>query len=463
MKSATLPGRALLAAVSLLASGIGLSAEPCHPEFTAQNPFGIANNFGTSIVTDLDEDGHLDLSVGLTYYLGDGSGAVGPPLTLRAPIPVAFDIRAADFDDDGSSDLAMVEFRANRVLFFWGTGGRVGEQGIFDGPTIVNIQSVAENVWHIDLGDFDNDGRPDIAGASFGGPTILLLMNSGDRRFKARSIPASVPFNHMLAVGDFDGDSLDDLAVGRGPDVGIHFGQGNASFTGERAGRLPAGSGHRFRAADLDGDGRSDLCATSGQSLVVYLGRTILPTRGLPAAPSYRLQTGGGTRFLELIDMNEDGRLDIVSLAETVRGSVFRVFVAEGEGEELDFVAGPSNVTRLSGHGSVLAVGDMNEDGAPDVVVTTEDTRRGQIFLSTVDCPTTTALPGDVDIDGALAITDAIRILDFLFRGGSLPCPAAADVNSDSATNLADAISLLNYLFLAGPAPSDEPRSCDES
>jgi len=68
---------------------------------------------------------------------------------------------------------------------------------------------------------------------------------------------------------------------------------------------------------------------------------------------------------------------------------------------------------------------------------------------------------GDVEADGIYNLSDAVRILGFLFLGAETPsCLDAVDVDDDGTLNINDAIRLLNYLFLggAGPeAPFDEP------
>ena len=55
---------------------------------------------------------------------------------------------------------------------------------------------------------------------------------------------------------------------------------------------------------------------------------------------------------------------------------------------------------------------------------------------------------GDVNGDGVMEMSDAVRILRGLFFGESLPCPDAADTNDDGFADPADALSLLGYLFL---------------
>jgi len=60
---------------------------------------------------------------------------------------------------------------------------------------------------------------------------------------------------------------------------------------------------------------------------------------------------------------------------------------------------------------------------------------------------------GDVDQDGWIGVTDAIIILDHLFRGGWKPRLRLADTNGDREILLSDAIVILDYAFQGGPRP----------
>lgn len=68
---------------------------------------------------------------------------------------------------------------------------------------------------------------------------------------------------------------------------------------------------------------------------------------------------------------------------------------------------------------------------------------------------------GDANAHGGVNITDAIYILNYLFRGGpSPPCREAIDANEDGGVNLTDAVYLLNYLFRGGPPPPAPHPDC---
>ena len=68
---------------------------------------------------------------------------------------------------------------------------------------------------------------------------------------------------------------------------------------------------------------------------------------------------------------------------------------------------------------------------------------------------------GDADASGGVNITDAVFILDFLFRGARVPsCMDAADSNDDGAVDLSDPVRILHTLF-AGEPPLQMPSdSC---
>ena len=69
---------------------------------------------------------------------------------------------------------------------------------------------------------------------------------------------------------------------------------------------------------------------------------------------------------------------------------------------------------------------------------------------------------GDVDDNGTMQLTDAVRVLGFLFRGGGgLPCAEAADADDNGVVQLADAVRILTFLFAGGAAiPAPGPENC---
>lgn len=455
----------LLACV--LAGSLGAKQSPgCEVAFKAEPIFTVGRNAGANALADLDGDGNLDLTTGPFFFLGNGDGSFGParPVMDQEPAPL-FDIVPRDFDSDGRLDLALGSIVGPFLYVSFGRAPETPDGRFFE--EYLEIPSV-EGPWHLAPADFNEDGLPDFVAVSrreIGNP--FLVLNNGDRTFKTVENPQpSSLAGHALTVGDFDGDTHIDIIQGVGFQAMLLFGNGNATFdppvTSTIRHELKRISAHRFRSADLDQDGRSDLGVIGEGFVLVYLGCELARGQDLPVQASVALSLAGSGRFMEFSDINSDGAVDVVAQSNRSGNAVVEVFYADQVSPcNVSFVAGESLLTPLDGHGSVLAVGDVNGDFAPDVVLTTETDGKGQVFLNDASCSLREAMPGDCNVDGRVDISDAVAALSYLFVGADLKCPPAAEVSGDGNLNISDAIYLLQYLFASGPPiPDTGPVDC---
>jgi hypothetical protein len=177
-------------------------------------------------VADFDGDGKLDIAHGAprqgrqrpVLYRGDGYGAWQlwedaqfPPLGYAYGATVA-----ADFDADGHLDLALgMHQRGIAILRGDGAGGfRPWSHGLALGPQAFASRALA-------VVDWNGDGAPDLAafgqGPRIGGGAsrgLRILLNGGDGTWRELNpLPALRNFGDSIAVGDFDADGRGDLAI----------------------------------------------------------------------------------------------------------------------------------------------------------------------------------------------------------------------------------------------------------
>jgi len=186
--------------------GSGFAATAVAP--TGINPYGVA-------VGDFNGDGNADLAVAnhgsntVTILLGNGKGVFSPPpgsppATGNLPTWVV----VSDFNGDGKADLAVVNnLGSANVSILLGNG-----DGTF-APAA--SPATGTNPYSAAVGDFNGDGKADLAVANFSSNTVSILLGNGDGTFAPAPGSAPVTGNNptSVAVGDFNGDGVADLAV----------------------------------------------------------------------------------------------------------------------------------------------------------------------------------------------------------------------------------------------------------
>ncbi len=217
------------------------------------------------------------------------------------------------------------------------------------------------------VGDFNGDGKLDLAVANSNSNNISILVNNGDGTFKpAVNSPAGTS-PQAMAAGDFDGNGTLDLVVtnagdssqGRAGAVFLLLGNGDGSFQTAvqlQADQFPLSSA----AADLNGDGKVDLILGDGAngSVTILLGKgdgTFHPSSTVMLASTLAVSS------LLTADFNADKNVDIV--AAVANGPVF---VLLGNGDGSFHTPAPIVTAGTSPH---LLVGDFNGDGKLDLVL----------------------------------------------------------------------------------------------
>src|SRR5262245_29531538 len=205
--------------------------------------------------------------------LGDGDGAFAKAATFGTGGVNPDAVAVGDFNRDGKQDLAVANAGDGTVGVLLGDGA-----GTFANP--VAYGSGGANPVSLAVGDFNGDGVPDLAAANAGAGlgqapqgTVGVLLGTGTGAFQSPVSYSSDDLNlRSVAVGDFNGDGFQDLAVANAGDgtlrsdipphgtVGVLLGDGSGTFTNRVTLGL-AGEPNAVAAGDFNGDGHPDLAA----------------------------------------------------------------------------------------------------------------------------------------------------------------------------------------------------------
>jgi uncharacterized protein (TIGR03437 family) len=230
------------------------------------------------VAADFNCDGRLDLAVvgtnsnSVSVFLGIGNGAFLPFFTSTvgdSPVSIA----TADFNGDGRLDLAVANMASNDVSILLGTG-----TGIFLAPQNLSAGQLPA---YLALADFDGNGTIDIAvanatGFSSGSITLLLGLGNGSFSFPRSFAAGSNP--SFLVPGDFNLDGKPDLAVANTASntISIFLGVGNGFFA-PPIDFVTGSAPDWISVVDLNADGRPDLLVANSKSnfvsvLINYTG-----------------------------------------------------------------------------------------------------------------------------------------------------------------------------------------------
>jgi len=290
------------------------------------SPFPAGENCADVAAGDFNNDGNLDVALAnhgvkaVTILLGNGKGqfsfAPGSPINV-ASNPHPHGIAVGDFDHDGKLDVATDSWAENRVLVLFGKG-----DGTFRPPG-VKFDVGKMPYQRLRSADLNDDGNSDIITSNFESNSISVLLGDGNGGFTRKDFPAP-PNPFGIAIADVDGDKHLDVVIGhysgQGADrsknaMSVLLGDGEGSFTLAKG--SPFSTGHypgTVAAGDINGDGVADIVVPNyeDRTLTVYLWviDAIKPAAYSP------IRVGRTPHGIAIADLNHDGKGDITVAEE---------------------------------------------------------------------------------------------------------------------------------------------------
>lgn len=216
----------------------------------------------------------------------------------------------------------------------------------------------------VELVDLNGDSKLDQVTATDADGKLNVRLGNGDGTFGANTqFNAGVGFK-SLNVTDVNNDGKPDVIgmSASGNTVYTFLGDGTGSFGAAQTMAISANTAG-ITVGDVNGDGKADIVTTTYSATAstanIYLGTGTgsYTSNGSFATDNYT------TGSVSLVDMNNDGRLDIVAMTENP-GTNMSVLLGNGNGTFQSKIS-----TSLGGGYNDHSVGDFNRDGYQDVIV----------------------------------------------------------------------------------------------
>ena len=374
---------------------------------SAVSYFSGADGADAVAIADVNGDGKPDLVVtnwcvsascivpgnNIGVLLGNGDGTFQPVVTYPSLGLYADAIAVADVNGDGNPDLVVANcgssFNQDNCVSTSGSGDLAVLLGNGDGTfkAAVPYSLGASGATSVAVADVNGDRKLDliVATGSNTAGLVGVLLGNGDGSFQAEVTYSSGGLSPAaLAVADVNGDGKPDVVVANRWTDNTHTNSNVAVLLNGGTGNFPSGIQYgtggfypdSVAIADVNGDGNPDLVVANTSVLSTGgLGNVgVLLGNGKGAFQGAMAYNSGlyGATSVAVADVNGDGKLDLV--------------VANCSGSSSDCSGGGGNVGVLLGNGLGtfqtalpfgpggntpfgVAVGDVNGDGRPDILV----------------------------------------------------------------------------------------------
>jgi hypothetical protein len=327
--------------------------------------------------------------------------------TTTGAKPVA--LAVADFNNDKKVDVATADSTGNDVTIFLGNGSG----GFAAGKKIA--LGAGKNPIGIVAGDFNGDGKIDLAVANAASNQIQILLGAGNGTFKLQTTALTAAAPNGIAAANFNGDKTTDIVVSdkNSKQITLFLSKSGGGFAAGKTfavGALP----NAITIADVNGDGKADILVanangnttTNHGSVTALLGNGAGGFNGVGSFPALT-----GPASIAAADFDQDGHVDLI-VANPGNNSGAILF-GNGTGN-----FGPPSKITIAGTAGSVSSADLNGDGLPDAVFSTTGAGGNKIVVL--------GGKGDGSFAAPLSLT-----------GGTAPQDVtAADLNGDGKLDL---------------------------
>lgn len=333
-------------------------------------------------VADLNKDGKMDIVAG--YYWFEAPNwtrhemAPSRVFDPRKEYSESFLNLGMDVNQDGWDDVVIIDFPGKPA--FWFENPKTKTDGAWKKHILADSVGIAnESPGFIDI---DGDGRLDILCGDKAKKQIIWLkppVNPGDTEWQRfalsrENVPGTETFSHGIGYGDVNKDGFNDVVVREG------WFEGKADKKSGDWLFHPADIGEpcsHMQLLDVNGDGKNDVVSASAHALGIWWHEQVMDEQGKINFKTHLMSnTTAQTHSSIMTDLNGDGRKDYIT------GKRFLAHHGRDPGDSdpgillwFEFTPGKAPyykehvIDNDSGAGLNIVTHDMNGDKKPDIVI----------------------------------------------------------------------------------------------
>jgi hypothetical protein len=395
------------------------ASTPANYDFTAVvSGFGHAPPAGT--VNFLDQTTGLALgSAPVTMAAGDFNLVPAPAIGFSNAVSTAM----VDLNNDGILDLAVEYYSPDYSQLSVTVSLGVGDGTFLPGTSYLLGGSDGNYLFNaIGVGDFNQDGIPDIIATDTTTDSFYVLIGKGDGTFaNPVTYAGGMGGAQSIAVGDVNGDGIPDaVAPDNAGDNNVLLGNGDGTFQPPATTTSTGGGGDGILLGVFTQSGAMDavITDTSLDELNFFAGHG-----DGTFSPATMITVGNNPSALTKGDWNGDGKLDL-AVTNQSDGTV-SVLLGKGDGTFQPQVVYPVGNDPIS-----ILTSDVNGDGIADLLVSNFVDGTISILLGNGDgtFAAQTTLPatggilstGDLNGDGVMDLVTAGPTVTVVLGGTSL-------------------------------------------
>ena len=356
-------------------------------------------------------------------------------------------IVVGDFDGDGKNDVAVANYSANNVSVLRNNSS----SGAISFPSKSTL-TTGVNPINIAAGDLDGDGKLDLLVTNYTGNSISVFRNistgAGNIAFAAKFDSSVGTHPYGVAIGDIDGDGRPDVVVSNigSNSLSVYL---NTSVPGaiSFAPRVDVATGsspYGVAIADMNGDGFPDVAITNwGSNTVSIFQNTSVPVIANLAAVTSPT-TPGNPNFVAAGDLDGDNNVDLVT--SNTGGNSISLFRSTSSAGGISFASRiDSSIGTIPFN---VALGDVDGDGKPDIVSSNSGLNTISVFKNT-------------STSGLLAMNARVNVP----TGSGPEFVVIADIDGDGKPDLisanfsANTVSVLRNTVSTGALTESEPNN----